>query len=94
MAAPTQVTWTDHQDNTLRHLRHDRASWETIANAIGRPVSTCMDRCRLIGARPPLVISIVAEDISNDRRPLPSGHPMTWGLLTRGTVLEGVQYAR
>lgn len=27
-----------------------------------------------------------------DREPLPAGHPVTWGLLTDGTVLEGAPY--
>jgi hypothetical protein len=29
----------------------------------------------------------------DDRLPLPSGHPVSWGLLTLGTVLEGSAYA-
>jgi hypothetical protein len=28
-----------------------------------------------------------------DRLPLPPGHPLSWGLLTLGTVLEGSAYA-
>ena len=27
-----------------------------------------------------------------DRPALPAGHPLTWGLLTRGTVLDGADY--
>lgn len=27
-----------------------------------------------------------------DREPLPAGHPITWGVLTDGTVLEGAPY--
>jgi hypothetical protein len=29
----------------------------------------------------------------DDRPPLPSGHPVSWGLLTLGTLLEGSAYA-
>ena len=28
----------------------------------------------------------------NDRPPLPAGHPVCWGLLTDGTVLDGAEY--
>lgn len=28
----------------------------------------------------------------NDRPALPPGHPVSWGLLTRGTVLDGADY--
>ena len=27
-----------------------------------------------------------------DRPPLPSGHPVTWGLITRGTLLDRAAY--
>ena len=34
------------------------------------------------------------EPISADDRPaLPPGHPLSWGLLTLGTLLEGSPYA-
>ena len=29
----------------------------------------------------------------DDRLPLPTGHPLSWGLLTLGTLLEGSAYA-
>jgi hypothetical protein len=29
----------------------------------------------------------------DDRLALPPGHPLSWGLLTRGTILEGSAYA-
>ena len=42
-------------------------------------------------AQPPL--PIVDEADAVDRRfALPAGHPRTWGLLTRGTCLEGAPY--
>lgn len=28
----------------------------------------------------------------DDRPPLPAGHPLTWGLITRGTTLEEAPY--
>ncbi len=33
------------------------------------------------------------DPFEDERRPLPSGHPLSWGLLTLGTVLEGSAYA-
>jgi hypothetical protein len=38
----------------------------------------------------PVSLPTVAKD---ERLPLPSGHPVSWGLLTRGTLLEGSAYA-
>lgn len=29
---------------------------------------------------------------ANDRPALPAGHPVTWGAITRGTVLDGAAY--
>jgi hypothetical protein len=29
----------------------------------------------------------------DDRLPLPTGHPLSWGVLTLGTLLEGSAYA-
>ena len=28
----------------------------------------------------------------DDRPPLPAGHPLTWGLITRGTTLDEAPY--
>ena len=92
MSAGYANEWTDVRDRALRGMRHDRVSWDAIASTLGLPVSTCMDRARAIGARPALVVVLVEEDVSNMRLPLPPGHPTTWGLLTRGTVLEGSRY--
>lgn len=84
--------WTAARDSLLTRLRAECATWEVISDQLHLPISTCMDRARTIGAKRPMVISFVKEDVSDARQPLPPGHPTTWGLLTRGTVLEGVRY--
>ena len=92
---PAPHNWNDALDNQLRQLRQAHASWDEISLIINRPVSTCMDRCRAIGAKFPKTSVPIsnAEDISDWRQPLPPGHPVTWGLLTRGTVLENCPYS-
>jgi hypothetical protein len=33
----------------------------------------------------------LALDVA-ERPPLPAGHPLSWGLITQGTVLDGAEY--
>jgi hypothetical protein len=41
-----------------------------------------------------LINPFLPEDPPEDERlPLPPGHPLSWGLLTLGTILEGSAYA-
>ncbi len=88
---PAAIDWT-HRDALLVWLRREKAGWEEISRQLGLPVSSCMDRARLIGARSPLTVITAVDDTSDARQPLPPGHPITWGLLTRGTSLEGAPY--
>ena len=92
---PSAIDWTQ-RDGLLLWLRRESAGWDEISRQLGVPVSTCMDRARLIGAvRPERVVVVEdANDLSDARQPLPPGHPTTWGLLTRGTLLEGSPYGR
>ena len=89
---PAANDWTAAKDHRLRWLRFERTSWDVVSAELGFPVSTCMDRARLIGARPAPAVTMAMEDRSDDRRPLPPGHPTTWGLLVQGTVLAGSAY--
>lgn len=89
---PAAINWTN-LDDLLRRLRYERADWDAISRRLGLPVSTCMDRARAINARPPPpAFAGLKEDVSDSRQTLPPGHPTTWGLLTRGTILEGTPY--
>lgn len=87
---PTKLLWTDARDTCIRRLRAEGASWDTIAAAIQVSRWSAIERGRLIGARAPEKPEPPPADLA--REPLPAGHPLTWGLLTQGTVLEGTAY--
>ncbi len=40
----------------------------------------------------PVIFRVVGRPGHNDRPALPAGHPLSWGLLTDGTSLEGSDY--
>lgn len=88
---PQKLRWTDAQDTQIRRLRSEGASWDAIAAALGLSRWTVIERGRRIGARrPPREFVPPPEDPGRD--PLPAGHPRSWGVMTGGTVLEGVPY--
>lgn len=90
-----QVTdWTPAMDRTLRALRADGLVWDAIAARMGLSRWTVIERGRRIGAPR---VAPAAEDVAElpadpRRAPLPAGHPVTWALLTDGTLLDGVPY--
>ena len=47
---------------------------------------------RDIAHNPGLFYHVSGRPGQNDRPPLPPGHSVSWGLLTRGTILEGAEY--
>ncbi|MGC9270166.1 AsnC family protein [Acidiphilium sp.] len=87
--------WTDAADNTIRRMRADGATWAAIGDVLGLSRNTIIERGRRIqalgGPVPPRKPVRRAEDDPN-REPLAAGHPISWGILTKGTVLEGVAY--
>jgi hypothetical protein len=88
---PQRLIWTPAQDMTIRRLRAEGATWDTIAAELSVSRFTIIERGRRIGAqRPPREFSPPPDDA--DRPPLPAGHPRSWHALTSGTVLEGSQY--
>ena len=90
---PAPIPFSQTADDLLREMVTAYVGWDEISLRMLRPISSCMDRARTIGARRPLRVTLVVEDdVSDQRLPLPPGHPTTWGLLTRGTVLEGSVY--
>jgi hypothetical protein len=86
------VRWTKELDERLMALRRDRVTWDGIAAAMGLGRNTVLERGRKIGARrmPKAAPSVQEERL--DRPPRPAGHPLTWGLINEGTVLEGEAY--
>ncbi|MBV9248492.1 MAG: AsnC family protein [Acetobacteraceae bacterium] len=88
---PKKITWTHAQDTILKRLRAEGASWDEIALAFGYNRKTVIERGNRIGAiKPPPDFVPPPDDLT--REPLPAGHPRTWGLLTKGTVLEDEPY--
>lgn len=83
--------WTDAIDAQIRRLRAEDATWDEIARVLGRDQDLIEARARAIGVRcaPPDAIHPRQDPA---REPLPAGHPLSWGPLTAGTLLEGVDY--
>lgn len=90
-ASPT--VWTAAADARLRRLRAEGRTWAEIAADLGVSRDMATERGRRIGARrPPADHAPTPASGDPARPPLPPGHPVSWGLLTRGTTLEGVPY--
>jgi hypothetical protein len=86
------TVWTPALDGTLLRLRAAGAGWGEIALALALGRYTVVERGRRLGARkmPAAPVLPVIED--RDRPPRGAGHPDSWGLITAGTVLEGLAY--
>jgi hypothetical protein len=67
---------------TLRSRYVDTARRETTLNTNHPTDPTLRHRRYFVTGRPG----------RDDRAPLPAGHPMTWGLINRGTTLETAPY--
>lgn len=88
---PRKIEWTEVQDTKIKRMRSERAAWDTIAIAVGVTRWTVIERGRRLGARlPPPDFEPRSDD--PERLPLPSGHEATWGIITSGTFLEGMEY--
>ena len=83
--------WTDPLDAQIRRLRAENATWGDIARVLGRNPSAIKARASAINARHPPPDFVPPRD-DPGREPLPAGHPRTWGSLTAGTLLDGVDY--
>lgn len=88
---PKKLVWTDAQDTTIKRLRAEGATWDTIAVTLRLTRWTVIERGRRIGAQPPPTDFVPPPDDPN-RDPLPAGHVRSWGALVRGTCLEGTAY--
>jgi hypothetical protein len=86
------VKWTPDLDAQLRDLRSGGTTWDGIAAAMGLGRNTVLERGRKIGARRIRKVSCSAVEEAKDRPSRQAGHPLTWGLLNAGTVLEGEAY--
>lgn len=88
---PKKLVWTNAQDTTIKRLRSEGATWDTIAMSLHLTRWTVIERGRQIDARPP-PIDFIPEPDDPNREPLPAGHPRCWDVLVQGTCLEGVPY--
>ncbi len=101
---PLAIVWTPSRDTALRRLREEGASWDGVAHALGVSRNTALERGRHVGllsgggARPrathaPTPIAPARPVVPSDQRlPLPAGHPHSWGAITAGTLLDGAPY--
>ena len=89
---PAKINWTAAQDITLRRLRIEGATWDAVAKALGLTRWTVIERARRLGVRMrlPREIPVIVDP---DRPCLPPGDPVSWGAITRGTLLDGVPYS-
>lgn len=94
MAPPKKIIPTPDGDATIHRLRAEGVTWAKIGKAVGCSEFKAIQRGREIGAyterakpepRP--------EGIGHDaREPLPAGHPLSWGAITAGSILDGARY--
>jgi len=87
---PLKLLWTEASDARLRRLRAEGETWDAIAAALGVSRWTVIERGRRVGARKPPPEHRPTIDLA--REPFPAGHPVSWGALNEGTVLEGAPY--
>jgi hypothetical protein len=87
-----KVEWSAALDARLRALRQAGLSWSLVAGELRLGRYTVIERGRRIGARGPRRAVAAAETEARDRTAWPPGHPVTWGVLTEGTVLAGQAY--
>ncbi len=88
---PQKLSWTAPADAQLRDLRAQGACWADIAAVLGLSRNAALERGRRIGARLPPRPTVLADEDA-ERPCLPPGHPVTWGALTAGTLLEATPY--
>ncbi len=90
-----RLTWTQQADQRLAKMREQGASLRCMARAFGLSRSVITARARTIGLEipnRPMPAPKPAAELPENRDPLPAGHPISWGLITKGTSLEGSPY--
>jgi hypothetical protein len=95
---PSKIIWTHAQDSIIRRMVVEGDAWGDIARAVGVGRFTVTRRAAEIGAErvepEPAEPQLVEREVRQGApvEALPAGHPYTWGLLTKGTSLEGSEY--
>ena len=91
------LIWTDAADAVLIRMRAEGATWDAIGNVMMICRTTVIRRSKVLGVEKPLrlikaEVPVVREFIDVGREPLRAGHPVTWGIITAGTLLDGEIY--
>lgn len=92
---PAPFTWTPALETRLRQMRLEGATWQEIADILGVGRESVREHGRRIGAvRLPRQVAVDPDPpaSSGSRPPLAAGHPVSWGLLTEATLLQGSAY--
>lgn len=78
----------------LLSLRSSGRTWRQVADLLAVGRSAAIERARRLGLPPGIRIAAVTKPapLRLDRPALPSGHPVSWGTITRGTPLDGAPY--
>ncbi|HVY13658.1 MAG TPA: AsnC family protein [Rhodopila sp.] len=89
---PSKFVWSEGQDSRLRRLRAEGVEWDVVARTLGMTRWAVIERGRRLGITRRPVADMPAEPVISDRPPLPAGHPESWDLINRGTILEAVPF--
>lgn len=89
---PSKRDWTEAEDALVRRIgTPDGPLKSEVARALGCAAWTVHDRMKAIGHRPEALDRQIVDEAPEDltRDPLPAGHTISWGAITRGSCLEG-----
>jgi hypothetical protein len=96
---PAPRVWTEAERQQIIASRDRGEVWDDIAPRFGVHRATLIDAAKKLGVWTPdkRTYEVTASPrpfADRDRNwwPLPPGHEVTWGAITRGTCLEGVEY--
>jgi hypothetical protein len=82
---PQARQWTAAADRVICDMRGAGETWAAIGQRLGLSRNTVIERGRRLRAEAPARAAVMKEyDMLEDpnRRPLPAGHPLSWGLLS------------
>ena len=90
-----KITWSNEADGAILRLRAAGIPWHKLAAELRVGRNSVIERARRLGLpavkidRPP---SLQCKAVRDDRLPLGAGHPISWSVITDGTVLQGSPY--
>jgi len=91
-----KIVWSDQMLEKIFNLVPTGMSWDDIADVVGVSRHAVSDKAaefsELLAKRAKAKNSEIQVQ-HRPAEPLPPGHPITWGLITAGTSLEGAAYS-